>query len=101
MVGPNAAGTITPGTALSVATRSLPDGRKGHEYTAALALNAKRPVPANWTAYGLPPGLTLNRVTGTLTGKPSADGSFGVVVVAIARHGDGTASASYTLKVSK
>ena len=91
---------MTPGTALSVATKSLSGGKRGRSYSASIALGAKKPVAVNWTAYGLPPGLTLNRVTGRLSGRPSATGDFELIVVAIARRGSGSASAAYTLKVS-
>ncbi len=45
--------------------------------------------PAAFTASGLPRGLTINRVTGVITGIPSAPGTYTVLVTA--RHTDGTA----------
>jgi hypothetical protein len=44
--------------------------------------------PAAFTASGLPRGLTINRVTGVITGIPSAPGTYTVLVTA--RHTDGT-----------
>jgi hypothetical protein len=38
--------------------------------------------PLAWSATGLPTGLTINATTGTVTGKPTTAGTFGVTVTA-------------------
>jgi Ricin-type beta-trefoil lectin domain/Putative Ig domain len=38
--------------------------------------------PLAWSATGLPGGLTINATTGTVTGKPTTAGTFGVTVTA-------------------
>ncbi len=50
-------------------------------------------------AFGLPPGLTLAGSSGKLVGDPSGSGTFAVIVIATATHGNGAASSSYTLKI--
>ena len=55
-----------------------------------------RPVP------GVPPGITLNASRGTLSGKPSATGSFDVMVVVPEGKGhDVAGGAMYALKIGK
>ncbi|MFC5468523.1 LamG-like jellyroll fold domain-containing protein [Cohnella suwonensis] len=64
---------LTPFLAPSIVTASLPNGTKGSAYSQTLA--AKGGVPFydwNVTSGSLPPGLTLNRFTGAITGTISA-----------------------------
>jgi uncharacterized repeat protein (TIGR01451 family) len=58
---------------LSIATASLPNGVIGVPYSATLQTNGGTP-PATWsiTAGALPLGLTLDPVTGSITGTPAA-----------------------------
>ena len=51
-------------------------------------------VFTNWTAENLPPGLTINPITGEITGKPTVEGSWDTVI-----HGSNAISSkSYPVK---
>jgi hypothetical protein len=47
-------------------------------------------IPASFSATGLPPGLTLNPVTGAITGTNSTGGTFNVTVIAANSTGQTT-----------
>jgi T5SS/PEP-CTERM-associated repeat protein len=47
--------------------------------------------PANYAATGLPPGLSVNTVTGVISGKPTQDGNYMVTLSATNATGTGTA----------
>lgn len=55
--------------------------------------------PWTWSATALPAGITLDASVGTLSGTPSAAGSYSLQVTATDANG-ATGSASYTLVVS-
>jgi hypothetical protein len=72
--------TITPATALSVSTNSLPPGVVNQPYSGTLA--AKGGVtPYTWTVppNTLPPGLGLSMSTGVISGTPTTPGSYSFV----------------------
>jgi hypothetical protein len=52
----------------------------------------------SWTASGLPPGLTLGSSTGTVSGTPTAVGTYSVTVTATS--GTQSGSATFTITVS-
>jgi len=57
-------------------------------------------APYRWTAPGLPPGLTWDRSTGTITGTPTAAGTYSVTVHADDRsYPSKEARTSYTWTV--
>jgi hypothetical protein len=62
---------------LTVTTASLPGGRVGTPYVAALVASGGTP-PYTWSlATGsLPPGVALNATTGALNGTPSTPGTY-------------------------
>ena len=67
---------LTPFLAPAITTASLPAGTKGQAYSQKLA--AKGGVPFyDWTVTGgsLPPGLTLDRFTGTISGTLASSAS--------------------------
>jgi hypothetical protein len=73
------AGVISCAAQLPYITTSyLPDGTTGSTYSATLAVVGGTPPYSNWTvgAGSLPPGLTLNGSTGTISGTPSASAVF-------------------------
>jgi hypothetical protein len=64
---------------LAVATGALPAGTVGFPYSVTLA--ATGGVGAdNWSASGLPAGLSINATSGAITGTPTAAGTASVTV---------------------
>ncbi len=93
---------------LRVVTTDLPDGQKGSPYSAVLQAEGGQP-PYTWsvTAGDLPPGVSLDAGAGTLSGTPTAQGSFhftagvqdhagaiATAALAILVHGEGLAIVS-------
>lgn len=65
---------------VQITTTSLPDGRVGVPYSAALSLRGGRPL-YHWTVSGtLPPGLSLEPITGVIGGTPTDAGTFNFTV---------------------
>jgi len=68
--------TITPPSAVSITTASLPGGTQGISYSAPLAASGGV-VPYTWsTGSGLPPGLSINPSSGVISGTPTAVGVY-------------------------
>lgn len=59
----------------SITTTTLPDGALGVSYSAAMA-GSGGTSPLTWTATGLPAGLAIASVSGTISGIPTAGGVF-------------------------
>ena len=95
--GQDTSGPTGIGSALSIKTDKLDKATKGKSYSASLALS--KPASVTWAAFGLPPGITVAAHTGELTGKPTATGTFTVVVLASSAHADG--SKTLSLQVAK
>lgn len=68
---------IAPASAPAIMTSSLADGAVNEPYTGALFAKAGVP-PYSWLVDSgdLPDGLTLDQDTGTITGTPTAPGTF-------------------------
>ncbi len=60
---------------LAVASSSLPAGQVASRYSGGVRASGGTPA-YTWAASGLPPGLSLNPATGTITGTPSTAGSY-------------------------
>jgi len=63
---------------LVITTSTLPDGTYGTPYSATLSALQGNP-PYSWSltsSSSLPPGLTLDQSTGTISGTPTATGSY-------------------------
>jgi serine/threonine-protein kinase len=73
---------ITVSAAVSITTTSLAAGTEGTAYSAAVAATGGTGT-ATWTATGLPAGLSISSA-GTISGTPTASGTFPVVVTATA-----------------
>jgi len=56
-------------------------------------------APYTWSASGLPAGVTIGSSTGTVSGTPTASGTFNVTATATASAG-GSGSTSFTITVS-
>jgi hypothetical protein len=94
---------LTPFLAPSVTTASLPNGTKGQSYAAQLA--AKGGVPFyDWTleSGSLPPGLSLNRFTGQISGtiSPSAPQSSYTFTVKLRDYDEQSAPVLKTFTLS-
>ncbi len=72
-----AAVTIDVAQALGVKTLSLPDGTRDVAYAETLQAEGGTPL-YSWSVdpLALPPGLTLNPSTGTISGTPTMTGAF-------------------------
>ncbi|MBI5088009.1 MAG: putative Ig domain-containing protein, partial [Actinobacteria bacterium] len=93
-LGANAGGVIAekivftgPGTqrlglplpVLMITPTTLPVGEVGVGYSTTLS-GTGGTAPSTWSATGLPAGLTIGAATGTISGSPTASGSFPLVV---------------------
>jgi hypothetical protein len=90
-VSVNAAAPIAP----SITTTSLPGGTAGTAYSQALAATGDTPV--TWSIVGgtLPSGLSLSG--STISGTPTASGTFGFTVKAANSAGNVTKALSITI----
>lgn len=61
---------------LVITTTSLPAATEGQPYSAALAADGTPPFK-NWSATGLPTGLSINVNTGVISGTPDAGAASG------------------------
>lgn len=65
-------------------TAYIPAGKRGYDYAAALYITAGIPPYGFVVSDGaLPPGVTLHRDTGVLSGIPSASGQYGFRITVI------------------
>jgi hypothetical protein len=98
----SAAYTIKIVAPLNFTTQTpLPGGVVGVSYTQAVAATGGT-TPYQWfvsTGTALPTGLTLNSVTGSLTGTPTAAGAFTFTIQVVDASGR-SATASFTIAVT-
>ena len=90
--------TIVP-AALSITTASLPDGTVGAVYNFSLAATGGV-TPYQWSATGLPGGLSLNSSTGQISGTPAAAGASSVTITVTDSSSPTPQSASKTLSLT-
>jgi GH25 family lysozyme M1 (1,4-beta-N-acetylmuramidase) len=75
----------------------LDPGSQQTKVRSAVALRLRASMPGlDFSATGLPPGLTLNSSTGRVTGTASATGSYPVTITATNPVSSAAASASFT-----
>ncbi len=90
--------SITIGAgALAIDTTSLPDAVKSTPYSVQLQRSGGI-APYTWSATGLPSGLTINALTGVISGTPGAN-TVGSYNVNITLTGGGTTSTTLPLNV--
>ncbi|MBQ7154130.1 MAG: putative Ig domain-containing protein [Synergistaceae bacterium] len=63
------------------APESLPDGEVNVAYSETITIS-QGSEPEKWSASGLPKGLTMNKDTGVISGKPEKAGTFNVTIQA-------------------
>ncbi|ROR93660.1 putative Ig domain-containing protein [Salana multivorans] len=98
---PNGAGGSTPewitvGTVIgnhvaqppSITTATLPDATVGTPYAATVEVEGTSPIELSVTGGALPPGLTLDPVSGLISGAPTAAGSYPVAITAANEAGE-------------
>lgn len=71
--------TVSPAALGMTTARQLPDGTLNQPYSQIISAVGGQP-PYRWSASGLPNGLTMNSVTGQISGTASAAGNFGLAV---------------------
>ena len=99
-IAPNNASSLANSSSLRVTNSTLPSGAVQTAYMAALTATGGTP-PYSWSVSDgdLPPSLSLNSTDGTLSGTPTAPGTFSFM--ANLQDSDGlSASAQFSLSVS-
>jgi hypothetical protein len=89
-LGSEARHTVALVSDLSIASTSLSAGQVGSAYSAALTASGGT-APLSYAATGLPPGVHINAANGTLTGTPTAAGSFPSAVTVADAYGSSAA----------
>ncbi len=56
-------------------------------------------TPTSYTATGLPPGLTIDPVTGRITGTPTASGSFTATITATNSSGTSSSTLNFNITI--
>ncbi len=84
-------------SAPEIMTTSLNTMTQGVVYSETLAVNGTPPFTFSVTAGSLPGGLSLNTSTGTISGTPSASGSYSFTVQATNSIGSDTQAYSGTV----
>jgi alpha-tubulin suppressor-like RCC1 family protein/DNA-binding beta-propeller fold protein YncE len=82
---------------LSVSSASLPGGEAGVPYSASGQSTGGAP-PYDWSARGLPPGLSIDPATGAISGTPAAGGSYTPTITVTDSYGI-EASAPLTIAI--
>src|ERR1700722_15113898 len=91
-------GSVTFFNPLSILTTSLPPGRINTAYVPTTLAATNGNAPFNWSATGLPTGMTLNAATGVLSGTPTQSGNF-TVNVTLTDRSPQVANASLALTI--
>jgi hypothetical protein len=83
---------------LAFSTTSLPSGAQGSLYPATTLQATGGFTPYRWSAAGLPPGVSLNAVSGAVSGVPTLAGSFTVTATVVDAFGT-RLSRMYSIRV--
>jgi hypothetical protein len=91
---------VTVTSALTITTVALSNGVLGGAYSSTVAASGGA-APYAWSATGLPSALTINSLTGAISGTPASAGTFQVTVtVTDASSPMQTASHQFSLAIS-
>lgn len=83
-----------------VISANVPPATKGTSYSAVLSVQGGSAPYHFWLRSGtLPPGLNLNRLTGSISGNPSASGAFHFDIAVTDRERRANGSRTFTLLV--
>lgn len=85
------------GTPVVITSASLPDAEEGVAYS--FFVGATGSAPINWTATGLPAGLSMTGLTGEISGIATASGVFEVVITGT--NSAGSAERAYQFVVQE
>lgn len=85
------------GTAPAITTPSLPTGRVEQEYSQTLAAAGDTPISWSIDSGSLPTGLSLDSITGVISGRPTAAGTFTFTVKAANSAGSDIKELSITI----
>src|SRR5262249_18045786 len=90
--------SVSSAPAMTMSPAALPAGTVGMAYPATTVTATASVAPCKWSATGLPPGLTFNTGTGTISGTPTtATGSPFSVTVKVTDSNSATATKNYSL----
>jgi hypothetical protein len=94
--------TVSP-SKLSITTTSLPNGTVGSAYSSSIAVTGGA-TPYNYSATGLPSGLSIRMTTGAITGSPASSAvgtaTVAVIVTDAAQPTPQTATASLSITIA-
>jgi hypothetical protein len=90
--------SVTIGTGLVITTTALPAGTVLVSYTAGVSVTGGQ-TPYTFSASGLPANLTINTLSGVISGTPIGSGTFPVVVRVSDAAGQ-NASANFSLLIN-
>jgi large repetitive protein len=68
---------------LTIGPESLRPGTVGTSYSVAMTFNLSEPKAWSISAGALPPGLALDRVSGVISGRPTAAGAYSFTMLAV------------------
>ncbi len=83
----------------AITTGSLPSGVLGTPYSQTITATGRTPITFSVTAGSLPAGLTLNGITGVISGTPSAAGTSTFTVQAANQAGTDAKQLTITVEV--
>ena len=84
----------------SITTASLPSWDAGTPYPSPTQLTSSGgSPPLNWSATGMPPGLTLSS-SGAVLGKPTTAGNYSIVVTATDQSSVSSAPATFSVVIA-
>lgn len=81
-------------------TASVPAASRGDLYAAVVDTNTPATTAYTVTSGTLPPGLTLNKDTGGITGIPGSSGTYSFTITATSGYGQADTQQAFSITVS-